>query len=44
MTFIAEIVDTIRGLIQDLVDVLVPGRAQVALQPVRSDDERIFRA
>lgn len=44
MTFIAELFDTIRGLLQDLVETLVPGQRQVATQPVRSDDERIFRA
>jgi hypothetical protein len=44
MAFIQELVDTIRGLIQDLVEALAPARPQVAVQPVRSDDERIFRA
>jgi hypothetical protein len=44
MASIKELVETIRGLIQDLVDSLIPGKRQVAVQPVRSDDERIFRA
>jgi tetrahydromethanopterin S-methyltransferase subunit B len=44
MAFIAELVDKIRALVQDLADALFPAKPQVAVQPVRSDDERIFRA
>ncbi len=44
MTLIEELVDRIRGLIQDLAEALIPAKKQVAVQPVRSDDARIFRA
>jgi tetrahydromethanopterin S-methyltransferase subunit B len=44
MAFIKELVDTIRALIEDLVEALLPAKQQLAAQPVRSDDERIFRA
>jgi tetrahydromethanopterin S-methyltransferase subunit B len=44
MTSIADLIDKVRALIQDLVEALAPARPQVAVQPVRSDDERIFRA
>jgi hypothetical protein len=44
MASIADLIDKVRGLIQDLIEALVPAKQQVAVQPVRSDDERIFRA
>ncbi len=44
MNLIADLFDKVRGLIQDLVEALSPRLPQVAVQPVRSDDERIFRA
>jgi hypothetical protein len=44
MAFTTELIDTVRALIQDLAEALFPTKQQVAVQPVRSDDERIFRA
>ena len=44
MAIISELFDAIRGLMTDLVQALAPSQPQVALQPVRSDDDRIRRA
>ena len=44
MTLIAQLIDKVRGLLQGLADTLLPAKPQVAVQPVRSEDERIFRA
>jgi hypothetical protein len=44
MPTLTKLIDAVRDLIQDLVQALSPNQPQVAVQPVRSDEERIFRA